>query len=335
VRLRYREKLLPKNVERYFMVSVAFLFSGGDVMMKKENGLAWFNIIFGALLYIGAFYVSYAHTLEFMHRADYVNQYAHIITLVGEGVFILGMVNLIVLQIKGKKIAFFAAPRLALWTGLIIVGYSNWSSGLGKGAEAIAVGIGIVVVMWVAESVMSYGIKETRSNKHQTEDLSPTQKEINENLKNESQSQITLTPVFEASKQTTNSYETSNTTHKKSNEVSHKFEDSQKPSDEASNKFEDSHTKIDEVSKPQISSHQSSPVSKINEENNHTSQLKNEESQISSIEFEGSPEEFARDYLDRNDKLPTIKLIKEKTGATDWTARQARSNLKKSIEKAS
>lgn len=136
--------------------------------MRKDNGLAWFNIIFGALLYIGAFYVSYAHTLEFMHRANYVNQYAHIITLVGEGVFILGMVNLIVLQIKGKKIAFFAAPRLALWTGLIIVGYSNWSSGLGKGAEAIAVGIGIVVVMWVAESVMSYGIKETRSNKHQT-----------------------------------------------------------------------------------------------------------------------------------------------------------------------
>jgi hypothetical protein len=24
--------------------------------MKKENGLAWFNIIFGALLYIGAFF---------------------------------------------------------------------------------------------------------------------------------------------------------------------------------------------------------------------------------------------------------------------------------------
>jgi hypothetical protein len=303
--------------------------------MKKENGLAWFNIIFGALLYIGAFYVSYAHTLEFMHRADYVNQYAHIITLVGEGVFILGMVNLIVLQIKGKKIAFFAAPRLALWTGLIIVGYSNWSSGLGKGAEAIAVGIGIVVVMWVAESVMSYGIKETRLNKHQTEDLSHTQKEINENLKNESQPQITLskneansktthtslTPIFETSQQITNSHE-----------VSHKFVDS--------------HTKLNEVSKPQIShhkssqkfeesSHQSSPVLKINEENNHTSQLKNEESQISSSQFEGSPEEFAKDYLDRNDKLPTIKLIKEKTGATDWTARQARSNLKKQIEKAS
>lgn len=103
-----------------------------------------------------------------MHRAQYAAQYAHIITLVGEGVFILGMVNLVVLQIKGKKIGILVPPRVALWAGLIIVGYSNWSSGWGKGAESIAVGIGIVIVMWVAESVMSYGIKETRSNKHRT-----------------------------------------------------------------------------------------------------------------------------------------------------------------------
>jgi hypothetical protein len=301
--------------------------------MKKENGLAWFNIIFGALLYMGAFYVSYAHTLDLMHRAHYVKQYAHIITLVGEGVFILGMVNLVVLQIKGKKIGILAPPRLALWTGLIIVGYSNWSSGWGKGAESIAVGIGIVVVMWVAESVMSYGIKETRSNKHQTENNSQPQISLSKNDASKT-SQLTLTPFFEASQQTTNSHE-----------VSHKFEEPQKFSNETSNKFEDSHAKINEVSKPQTSylksshdfedsSHSSSQISKISKENNHTSQLKNEEPQISSNEFEGSPEEFAKDYLDRNGKLPTIKLIKEKTGATDWTARQARNNLKKLNEKA-
>jgi hypothetical protein len=147
---------------------------------------------------------------------------------------------------------------------------------------------------------------------------------INENHKHKSQhqitpskneassktSQLTLTPVFEASQQITNSHETSL-----------KFEEPQKTSNEASNKFEDSHT--------------SSQISKISEEKNQPSQLKNEEPQMSSSKFEGLPEEFAKDYLDRNDKLPTIKLIKEKTGATDWTARQARSNLKKQQEKAS
>lgn len=156
----------------------------------KKNGLAWFNIIFGALLYVGAFYVSYSHTLDLLHRGGYHNQYAHITTLVGEGVFVIGMVNLVVLQIMNKKVRFYEPPRIALWTGLIIVGYSNWSSGLGKGYESIAIGLGIVVVMWVAEAVISYGIKETRTDK-QTNDTK-TDTKTNDTGRNKEQSVETI-----------------------------------------------------------------------------------------------------------------------------------------------
>jgi hypothetical protein len=293
-----------------------------------------FNFIFGALLFAAAIYLSYWHTYDLLERGSYLSNSAHVGTFLGEGIFALGTINIFYSKIKHIEVRWFSAPRIALYAGVGIVGYSNISSGFGKGGEAIGIGVAIPILMLIAEAVVSHSLMEGQPQII----LTPTfeeEKETQEILKKDSQPQIalskdeaiskishtTLTPVFETSQQNS-----------KSNEVSQKFEMPHNLSNESSNKFEDSHSKTNEVLKPQTSNHKPSHKS---EGNIHTTQIKNEEAQISTNEFEGSPEEFARDYLDRNGKLPTIKLIKEKTGATDWTARQARSNLKKSIEKAS
>jgi hypothetical protein len=131
--------------------------------IKKVDGFGWFNILFGFALYTGTFYLSYWHTHDLMRRGYYDWKAAHVGTWVGEGIFILGMVNALVLEFKSKKLKWYSPPRLALYVGAFIVLYSNWSSGLGKGSEAIGIGIGIVVIMIVAELVISHSIKQTRT----------------------------------------------------------------------------------------------------------------------------------------------------------------------------
>jgi hypothetical protein len=117
-----------------------------------------FNFIFGAMLFAAAIYLSYWHTYDLLERGSYLSHSAHVGTFLGEGIFALGTVNIFHSKIKQIEMRWYSAPRIALYAGVGIVGYSNISSGFGKGAEAIGIGVAIPILMLIAEAVVSHSL---------------------------------------------------------------------------------------------------------------------------------------------------------------------------------
>jgi hypothetical protein len=117
-----------------------------------------FNFIFGATLFAAAMYLSYWHTYDMFMRGNYSGWSAHIGTYLGEGIFALGTINIFYAKIKGMSVSFISSPRMALYAGSLIVGYTNVSSGFGKGYEAIGIGVAIPILMLIAEAVITHSI---------------------------------------------------------------------------------------------------------------------------------------------------------------------------------
>jgi len=124
-----------------------------------------FNFIFGALLFGAAIYLSYWHTYDLLERGSYLSYSAHVGTFLGEGIFALGTINIFYSKIRQIEVRWFSAPRIALYAGVLIVGYSNISSGFGKGAEAIGIGVAIPILMLIAEAVVSHSLQSGLSEK--------------------------------------------------------------------------------------------------------------------------------------------------------------------------
>jgi DNA-binding CsgD family transcriptional regulator len=114
------------------------------------------NILLGGFVFVLMLILSYSHTADFFARGGYTGTYAHLGAIGCETLFFLSNMNIIICALTGRKVPI--PIRIASVISAIVIGYSNVSSGFPNGGEAIAIGVLIFVIGFVAELVVSAAI---------------------------------------------------------------------------------------------------------------------------------------------------------------------------------
>jgi hypothetical protein len=114
------------------------------------------NILLGGFVFVLMLILSYSHTADFFARGGYTGTYAHLGAIGCETLFFLSNMNIIICALTGRKVPI--PIRIASVISALVIGYSNVSSGFPNGGEAIAIGVLIFVIGFVAELVVSAAI---------------------------------------------------------------------------------------------------------------------------------------------------------------------------------
>jgi flagellar biosynthesis GTPase FlhF len=114
------------------------------------------NILLGGFVFVLMLILSYSHTADFFARGGYTGTYAHLGAVGCEMLFFLSNMNIIICALTGRKVPI--PIRIASVISALVIGYSNVSSGFPNGGEAIAIGVLIFVIGFVAELVVSAAI---------------------------------------------------------------------------------------------------------------------------------------------------------------------------------
>lgn len=143
--------------------------------IKREH----VNLLFGAVIFICATYVSANHSIHLFHIGGYSGRMAIAGVVAGETLYAMGIINT-VSSLMSKTAAPISA-RIATLIGTLMVGWANIYAGwekwvTEKNPVGIIIGIAIMAYLWVADWIivetLNGLLKKTSSDNQEKVDMS-------------------------------------------------------------------------------------------------------------------------------------------------------------------
>lgn len=119
--------------------------------------MRYVNLVFGAIVFVCAIYVSFNHSIYLFHIGGYLGYLAIAGVIAGETLYAMGIVNT-VHSLMSKTPAPISA-RIATIIGTLMVGWANIYAGWGiwkadGNATGIILGVAIMSYLWVADWII-------------------------------------------------------------------------------------------------------------------------------------------------------------------------------------